>query len=80
MSYELLQLNRGTSDQNSRAVESTARSIMSTYFADLSIHFDVNRASKYSIVLVPHADDSVSDFEADTGGTLYNSLDAPKLD
>ena len=78
MSYELLRLNRGTSEQNSRAVESTARSIMSTHFADLSIHFDVNRTSRYSIVLVPRDDDSVSDFEADTGGTLYNSLDALK--
>ena len=78
MSYELLRLNRGTSDQNSRAVESTARSIMSTHFADLSIHFDVNRTSRYSIVLVPCDDDSVSDFEADTGGTLCNSLDALK--
>ena len=51
---------------------------MSTHFADLSIHFDVNRASKYSIVLVPRDDDSVSDFEADTGETLYDSLDALK--
>ena len=51
---------------------------MSTYFADLSIHFDVNRASRYSIVLVPRDDDSVSDFEADIGGTLHGSLDALK--
>ena len=78
MSVELLRLNSGTSDQNSRAVESTARSIMSTYFSDLSIHFDVNRASRFSIVLVPRDDDSVSDFEADTGETLDDSLDALK--
>ena len=78
MSVELLRLNSGTSDQNSRAVESTARSIMSTHFADLSIHFDVNRASRFSIVLVPRDDDSASDYEADTGETLYDSLDALK--
>ena len=51
---------------------------MSTHFADLSIHFDVNRATKYIIELVPREDDSVSDFEADTGGTWYNSLEALK--
>ena len=78
MSVELLRLRRGTSEQNSRAIERKVRSIMSAHFADLSIHFDVNRASKYSIVLVPREDDSVSDFEADTGGTLYNSLEALK--
>ena len=78
MSVELLRLRRGTSEQNSRAIERKVRSIMSTHFADLSIHFDVNRASKYNIVLVPRDDDSVSDFEADTGGTLYNSLEALK--
>ena len=51
---------------------------MSTHFADLSIHFDVNRATKYIIELVPREDDSVADFEADTGGTWYNSLEALK--
>ena len=76
MSVELLRLNSGTSDTNSRAVESTARSIMSTHFADLSIYFDVNRASKYRIVLVPRDDDSISDFEADTGEPFRDSLDA----
>ena len=79
ISVELLRLNSGTSDTNSRAVESTARSIMSINFADLSIHFDVNRASRYSIVLVPRDDDSASDFEADTGETLCDSLDALKI-
>ena len=79
MSVELLRLNIGTSDTNSRAVESTARSIMSAHFADLSIHFDVNRASKYSIVLVPRDNDSASDYEADTGETLYDSLDDKNL-
>ena len=78
MSVELLRLNIGTSDTNSRAVESTARSIMRTHFADLSIHFDVNRSSKYSIVLVPRDNDSASDYEADTGETVYDSLDALK--
>ena len=76
MWIELLRLNSGTSDTNSRAVEITARSIMSANVADLSIHFDVNRASRYSIVLVPRDDNSASDFEADTGETLYDSLDA----
>ena len=76
MSVELLRLNSGTSDTNSRAVESTARSIMATHFADLSIYFDVNRASKYSIVLVPRDDDSADDYEADTGEPFRDSLDA----
>ena len=78
MSVELLRLRRGTSEQNSRAIERKVRSIMSTNFADLSIHFDVNRATKYIIELVPREDDSVEDFEADTGGTWYNSLEALK--
>jgi len=78
MSVELLRLNSGTSDTNSRAVESTARSIMRTHFADLSRHFDVNRASKYSIVLVSRDDDSAEDYEADTGEPFRDSLDALK--
>jgi hypothetical protein len=78
MSVELLRLRRGISEQNSRAIERKVRSIMSTHFADLSIHFDVNRATKYIIELVPREDDSVEDFEADTGGTWYNSLEALK--
>ena len=78
MSVELLRLRRGISEQNSRAIERKVRSIMSTHFADLSIHFDVNRASRYIIVLVPRDDDSASDYEADTGETLYDNLDALK--
>ena len=78
MSVELLRLRRGISEQNSRAIERKVRSIMSTHFADLSIHFDVNRATKYIIELVPREDDSVEVFEADTGGTWYNSLEALK--
>ena len=51
---------------------------MSTHFADLSIHFDVNSATKYIIELVPREDDSVSDFEANTGETFLDRLEALK--
>ena len=78
MSVQLLRLRRGTSEQNSRAIESKVRSIMSTHFADLSIHFDVNSATKYIIELVPREDDSVSDFEANTGETFLDRLEALK--
>ena len=78
MSVELLRLRRGTSEQNSRAIERKVRSIMSTHFADLSIHFDVNSATKYIIELVPREDDSVSDFEANTGETFLDRLEALK--
>ena len=78
MSVELLRLRRGISEQNSRAIERKVRSIMSTHFADLSIHFDVNSATKYIIELVPREDDSVSDFEANTGETFLDRLEALK--
>ena len=78
MWIEPLRLNSGTRDTNSRAVESTARSIVSTNSADLHRHFDVTRLSRTGIVLVPRGDGAVSDFEADSGETLYDSLEALK--
>ena len=64
MSVDLLRLRRGTSEQNSRATESIVRALM-TSFAELDLHFDVERLSRTNIVLVPTFDEPMADFEGD---------------
>ena len=63
MSVDLLRLKSGTSESNSRAIESIVRALMTSEFADLDMHFDVERSSRTNIVLVPTYDEPVADFE-----------------
>ena len=62
MSVELLRLRRGTSEQNSRAIERKVRSIMTT-FTELDMHYEVERKSRTNIVLAPTFDEPMADFE-----------------
>jgi len=64
MSVELLRLRKGTSDQNSRAIERKVRSIMTT-FTELDMHYEVERKSRTNIVLAPTYDEPMADFEGD---------------
>ena len=64
MSVELLRLRRGTSEQNSRAIERKVRSIMTT-FTELDMHYEVERKSRTNIVLAPTFDEPMADFEGD---------------
>ena len=56
MSVELLRLRRGTSEQNSRAIESKVRTLM-TSFTELDLHYEAERPSRTNIVLVPTYDE-----------------------
>ena len=62
MSVELLRLRRGTSEQNSRAIERKVRTLI-TSFTELDLHYDVERPSRTRIVLVPTFDEPTADFE-----------------
>ena len=64
MSVELLRLRRGTSEQNSRAIERKVRALM-TSFTELDMHFEVERSSRTNIVLVPTFDEPMADFDGD---------------
>ena len=64
MSVELLRLRKGTSDQNSRAIERKVRTLMTT-FTELDMHYEVERKSRTNIVLAPTYDEPMADFEGD---------------
>ena len=64
MSVELLRLRRGTSEQNSRAIEHKVRTLM-TSFTELDLNYEVERSSRTNIVLVPTYDEPMKDFDGD---------------
>ena len=64
MSVEVLRLRRGTSEQNSRAIEHKVRTLM-TSFTELDLNYEVERSSRTNIVLVPTFDEPMADFDAD---------------
>ena len=64
MSVELLRLRKGTSEQNSRAIERKVRTLMTT-FTELDMHYEVERKSRTNIVLAPTYDEPMADFEGD---------------
>jgi hypothetical protein len=65
MSVDLLRLKSGTSESNSRAIESMVRALMTSDFAELGMHFDVERPSRTNIVLVPTYDEPMANFGGD---------------
>ena len=65
MSVDLLRLKSGTSESNSRAIESMVRALMTSDFAELGMHFDVERPSITNIVLVPTYDKPMTNFEGE---------------